>query len=131
MTSPEPEFGPLIAEIERLPERFRAPVVLHYFEGLSTEATAQRLGCARGTVLSRLARARERLRRRLERRGGSFESLMPAVSAWGRSFPNATLPLSLVKKRFAPPDAWPWPERQSKALHVRRSWPSRAAWSAV
>jgi RNA polymerase sigma factor (sigma-70 family) len=55
---PEVDYAPLIDEVSRLPERFRAPVVLHYFEGLSTEATAQRLGCARGTVLSRLSRAR-------------------------------------------------------------------------
>src|SRR5262249_34364079 len=65
----QPDLAPLIAEVDRLPERFRAPVVLHYLEGLSTEATAQRLGCPRGTVLSRLARARSRLRKRLERRG--------------------------------------------------------------
>src|SRR5262249_52397019 len=70
-SSPEPDvdYAPLIDEVHRLPERFRAPVVLHYFEGLSTEATAQRLGCARGTVLSRLSRARNRLKQRLERRG--------------------------------------------------------------
>ena len=38
----------LIAEVDRLPEPYRAVVVLHYFEGLSAEAAAQRLGCARG-----------------------------------------------------------------------------------
>ena len=48
----------LYEEMERLPESFRAPLVLHYFQGLSTETIAQRLGCRRGTVLSRLARAR-------------------------------------------------------------------------
>jgi RNA polymerase sigma factor (sigma-70 family) len=77
--------SPLIDEVGRLPERFRAPVVLHYFEGLSTHATAQRLGCPRGTVLSRLSRARDRLRRRLERRGASPAVLIPAgdnVARW-------------------------------------------------
>ena len=73
----EPDYGLLIAEVDRLPERFRAPVVLHYFEGLSTEATARRLGCARGTVLSRLSRARDRLRSRLERRGLSLDAVWP------------------------------------------------------
>ena len=73
----EPDYAPLIDEVDRLPERFRAPVVLHYFEGLSTEATAQRLGCARGTVLSRLSRARSRLKQRLERRGVSYRSAHP------------------------------------------------------
>jgi RNA polymerase sigma factor (sigma-70 family) len=56
-------------EIGRLPERFREPVVLCYLEGLSTDAAAARLGCPKGTVLSRLSRARERLHGRLIRRG--------------------------------------------------------------
>jgi RNA polymerase sigma factor (sigma-70 family) len=56
-------------EIARLPERFREPVVLCYLEGLTTEEAAMRIGCPLGTVLSRLSRARERLRGKLERRG--------------------------------------------------------------
>jgi thiol-disulfide isomerase/thioredoxin len=36
---------------------------------MTTEAAARRLGCPQGTVLSRLSRARERLRERLTRRG--------------------------------------------------------------
>ena len=53
--------------------------MLHYFEGLSTEATAQRLGCPRGTVLSRLSRARGRIKERLEQQGISFAALIPAA----------------------------------------------------
>jgi RNA polymerase sigma factor (sigma-70 family) len=65
----EPECWPeLHDELRRLPERFRESVVLCYFEGMSTEAAAKCLGCAQGTVLSRLSRARERLRQRLSRR---------------------------------------------------------------
>jgi len=56
-------------EIARLAQRYREPIVLCHLEGLSTAAAAQRLGCAHGTVLSRLARGRERLRRRLIGRG--------------------------------------------------------------
>src|SRR5438445_10406628 len=56
-------------EIYRLPARYRAPVVLCYLEGKTTEEAACQLGCARGTVLSRLARARARLRPRLTRQG--------------------------------------------------------------
>jgi RNA polymerase sigma factor (sigma-70 family) len=56
-------------EIARLPQRYREPIVLCHLEGLSTAAAAQRLGCAHGTILSRLARARERLRGRLTQRG--------------------------------------------------------------
>ncbi len=94
---PEPDYGPLIAAIDNLPDRLRTPVILHYFEGIATEAIAARLGCRRGTVLSRLARARARLRRRLEHRGYSLDVLMPAASAGGRMFPSATVPVQLVE----------------------------------
>jgi RNA polymerase sigma factor (sigma-70 family) len=57
------------AAIDRLPEKYRAPVVLFHLEGLSHEATARALGCPLGTVQGRLARARERLRAALTRRG--------------------------------------------------------------
>jgi RNA polymerase sigma factor (sigma-70 family) len=56
-------------EVSRLPERFRAAIVLCYFEGKTVDEAARQLGCPRGTVASRLARARERLRVRLTRRG--------------------------------------------------------------
>jgi RNA polymerase sigma factor (sigma-70 family) len=96
-SEPEPDFAPLIAEVDRLPERFRAPVVLHYFEGLSAEATAQRLGCARGTVLSRLSRARGRIKARLERQGFSIAVLLPAGDALGRWLPPVPVPAWLAQ----------------------------------
>ena len=65
-----PESWPVLhEEIDRLPERYREPVVLCYLEGLSTDEAALRIGCPKGTILSRLSRARERLRERLARRG--------------------------------------------------------------
>jgi len=67
-------------EIARLPARFREPVVLCHLEGLSTAAAAQRLGCAHGTVLSRLARGRQRLRRRLVHRGLAVPAGLLAAS---------------------------------------------------
>jgi len=56
-------------EVARLPERYRAAVVACYFEGKSCEETAALLGCPVGTVKGRLSRARDLLRKRLERRG--------------------------------------------------------------
>jgi RNA polymerase sigma factor (sigma-70 family) len=56
-------------EIERLPRAFRLPVVLCYLEGLTVHEAARRLRCSHGTVRSRMARAREKLRRGLTRRG--------------------------------------------------------------
>jgi RNA polymerase sigma factor (sigma-70 family) len=56
-------------EVGRLPDKFRIPVVLCYFEGKTNAEAARLLGCPKGTVLSRLASARERLRARLTHRG--------------------------------------------------------------
>ncbi|HTU94061.1 MAG TPA: sigma-70 family RNA polymerase sigma factor, partial [Gemmataceae bacterium] len=56
-------------ELNRLPERLRRPIVLCYLEGKSNEEAARQLGCPAGTIYSRLARGREILRRRLQRRG--------------------------------------------------------------
>lgn len=49
-------------EIDRLPEELRLPVALHYQAGYSYAETAEALGCPEGTVATRLASARERLK---------------------------------------------------------------------
>ncbi|MBI1917943.1 MAG: sigma-70 family RNA polymerase sigma factor [Planctomycetes bacterium] len=59
----------LHAELGALPERFRAPLVLCYLEGLTQDEAARRLGWTAATVKGRLQRGRAQLRRRLERRG--------------------------------------------------------------
>jgi RNA polymerase sigma factor (sigma-70 family) len=63
-------------ELARLPEPFRSAVVLCLVEGLTHEQAAHRLGWPVGTVESRLARGRARLRARLTDRG-----LAPTVGA--------------------------------------------------
>ncbi|AGA29141.1 sigma-70 family RNA polymerase sigma factor [Singulisphaera acidiphila] len=63
-------------EIELLPERYRAPIVLCDLGGMSREEAAALLRCPAGTVGGRLARARQRLRDRLVRRG-----LAPSLTA--------------------------------------------------
>jgi RNA polymerase sigma-70 factor (ECF subfamily) len=51
--------------LEELPPEFREVVVLRELEGLSYKEIAAIAGIPPGTVMSRLARARERLQRRL------------------------------------------------------------------
>jgi RNA polymerase sigma factor (sigma-70 family) len=64
------ELGPLLdAQINRLPEKYRSVFILCVLEGRTNEEAARELGCPKGTVLSRLARARERLRKWLGKRG--------------------------------------------------------------
>ena len=63
------EFGPIVQEeVRRLPEKYRSAVVLCYWQGLTQEQAAVQLGIPLGTVRSRVARARDLLRRRLARR---------------------------------------------------------------
>lgn len=50
------------AAVLALPQKYRTAVHLHYFEGYSVAEIADQLGCAEGTVKSRLHRAREMLR---------------------------------------------------------------------
>jgi RNA polymerase sigma factor (sigma-70 family) len=59
-------------EVGRLPEKFRAPVVLCYLQGKTNEEAARELGCAPGTLKWRLGRARELLGGRLAARGVSL-----------------------------------------------------------
>jgi RNA polymerase sigma factor (sigma-70 family) len=61
-------------ELECLPEKYRAPLVLCYLEGLTQDQAAEQLGLAKRRVRGRLERARLLLRGRLTRRG-----LAPAV----------------------------------------------------
>ena len=56
-------------EVARLPEKYRAAVVLCYFEGLTHEQAAESLHWPVGTVRGYLARARDLLRSRLVGRG--------------------------------------------------------------
>lgn len=80
----------LDAEIARLPERLRRPVVLCYLGGQSTEDAARELGCPRGTVLSRLAAARKRLADRLTRRGCALPATLTGTALSGRLVSEAT-----------------------------------------
>jgi RNA polymerase sigma factor (sigma-70 family) len=83
----------LHAEIDRLPESSRRPVVLCYFEGLSLSEAAKRLRCPAGTVHSRLDRAREKLRRSLLRRGIALSGTALAASLAPRSASASVPPL--------------------------------------
>jgi RNA polymerase sigma factor (sigma-70 family) len=95
--SPDPadDAAPILHdEVSRLPPRHREAVVLCYFQGLTHEEAAARLGWPVGTVHSRLAWARERLKSRLTRRG-----LAPSAVIVGASVP-ASLARATVDHAF-------------------------------
>ncbi len=55
--------------MSRLPETYREPLALVYWEGLSTGEAARAVGCSRAAMLVRLHRARRLLEQELMREG--------------------------------------------------------------
>ena len=63
---PEEPDGSVLAAVLALPEKYRLPVHLFYYEGYSIQEAAAILGRRESTVRSQLTRARAMLRERLE-----------------------------------------------------------------
>jgi|GEM_PF-1875446 len=82
-------------ELSRLPERFRALIVLCDLEGRTRKEVARQLGCPEGTVASGLARARELLAKRLTRRGLAVSGGLVAATL-SHSMALADVPATVV-----------------------------------
>jgi RNA polymerase sigma factor (sigma-70 family) len=82
-------------ELNRLPEKYRTPLVLCYLQEATRDEAARRLGCPLGTLKSRLERGREILRRRLGARGVALPMTMLATVLSAEQI-GAALPSSLV-----------------------------------
>jgi RNA polymerase sigma factor (sigma-70 family) len=89
-------------EIERLPDKYRMPLVLCYLADKTHEQAAAELGWPKSSVTARLAQARELLQRRLTRRGFTAPAGLLAVLLTEQST-NAALPslLTLATVRLA------------------------------
>jgi RNA polymerase sigma factor (sigma-70 family) len=103
MAKPEPlpmascrAFGSILDdELQQLPEKYRAPLILCYLEGQAQAEAAKRLGCSEATLNRRLSEGRERLRVQLQRRGITLSAVLVAVGLAQRPA-RATLPSLLV-----------------------------------
>ncbi|MBN9518623.1 sigma-70 family RNA polymerase sigma factor, partial [bacterium] len=80
----------LAEEVSRLPDALRAAVLLCYFDGLTQDEAAVALGWTPRAVKARVARARDRLRARLTRRGIDLSAAL-------------AVPLLTTDLRAAPP----------------------------
>jgi RNA polymerase sigma factor (sigma-70 family) len=103
-------------ELQRLPERFRTPLLLCYLEGRTQDEAARQLGWSLSTLRRRLEGGRELLRARMTRRGATLgaglfagflapsaaraalpaplrQAVLTAASAGGR---GAALPASIL-----------------------------------
>ena len=101
-------------EIDRLPDRYRRPVVLCYLEDLTYQQAADQLRWSEATTRGRLARARDLLRARLTRRGVTLVGAGLRLAAGASPSTAATVPAALLRAtvRAARTSAWVRPPRR-------------------
>ncbi len=87
-------------ELERLPERYRAPLILCYLECLTRDEAARRLGVSPGGLHGQLERGRDLLRERLTKRGLTLSAVL-AGAALGEGVAHALPPTFVVSSAKA------------------------------
>ncbi len=91
-------------ELRGLAERYRAPLLLCYLEGLTRDEAAGRLGWSVRTLKRRLARGLELLRGRLTRRGATFSSALLVSTLSQKMVPAALAERTARTAALSPAD---------------------------
>jgi RNA polymerase sigma factor (sigma-70 family) len=84
-------------ELQRLPEKYRMPLLLCYLEGHTQDEAARQLGWSSQVLRGRLERGRTVLRRRLLRRGFGLSAVL-AGTLLGQPSTPATVPALLIAR---------------------------------
>src|SRR5215213_4298677 len=69
----------MMEELNQLPAKYRLPLVMHYFGGLSREEMSEQLGCNPSTLGVRVHRGKAMLGTRLAKRGIAISAIAVAV----------------------------------------------------
>jgi C-terminal peptidase prc len=96
-------------ELDRLPDPYRAPLLLCYLEGLTSDQAARQLGWSLRTLERRLNQGRTLLRRRLSQNGISLSAALLAPKLTHTAKTIASLPLGSMPasaEAFALADAF-------------------------
>jgi RNA polymerase sigma factor (sigma-70 family) len=96
-TETDPELlAALDDELQRLPDRYRAPLVACFLQNRTQEDAAKEMGCSLSTLRRRLEHGQELLRRRLTGRGA-----VPALGALAASASGPTVSAEVIESTTA------------------------------
>ena len=106
--------------IVSLPARFRVPIILCYLEGKTNSEAADLVGCSRGTIATRLARAKKLLRKRLARTGVVAPCSMLATGLSVDTMSAVPISMRFFSPSLASPEAVALAKGVSRAMFIAK-----------
>lgn len=72
LAAPQAPDSPVLEALKALPEKYRIPIYLYYYENYSAREIGQILGKSEGNITTYLSRGRRKLRDYLQREGETY-----------------------------------------------------------